>query len=141
MATLRVEKLDDFVRFLEDYAQLPDEVITRALTEMETIAADGIKASGEAYRVRDPESDIHILDNIKMTKPKRTENGGFADVNFSGTIRRGNTTVRNAEIAFINEYGKRGQQARPFIGEAMNKNADRIIEAGEKIIGEWLDKN
>ena len=47
--------------------------------------------------------------------------------------------TRQAEIAFINEYGKQGQPARPFIGTAMNRSADRIQDQAEKVIGDWIE--
>ena len=140
MPKLNLTGLDDLLKAFENISEVPDDVVNRALTEMETIAADEIKASGERYGVRDPESNVHVLDSIKMNKPQRTDTGGYADVTFSGTRQRNKTRTRNAEIAFINEYGKRSQQARPFIGEAMNKKAREIVQAGADIITEWMEK-
>lgn len=140
MPRLDLTGLDDLLKAFENISQVPDSVVNRALTEMETIAADEIKSSGERYGIRDKESNVHILDNIKMNKPKRTESGGYADVTFSGARTRHGSSTRNAEIAFINEYGKRNQQARPFIGEAMNKKAKEIVQAGADIVTEWMEK-
>ena len=106
---------------------------------METLAAEKIRSSGEAYGVRDPESTVHVLDSIKMNKPKKTDTGGYADITFSGTRTRHGKQTRQAEIAFINEYGKRNQQSRPFVGEAMDKNADAIAKAGAEIILGWTE--
>ena len=64
---------------------------------------------------------------------KLTADGGHQDITFSGTRPRGNKRVRNAEIAFINEYGRRGQPARPFIGKAMTANEEKIADAGADI--------
>ena len=139
IAKLDLTGYDELVNAFERVGEMPDSVLDEALTKMETIAADEIRSSGARYGVRDPESSVHVLDNVKINKPKRTETGAYADVTFSGTRKRGNTTTRNAEIAFINEYGKRSQQARPFVGEAMEMNADKIAQAGAKVIGEWLE--
>lgn len=139
MARLELDGYDDLLRAFDNISNIPETVQTKALTAMETIAAEKIKSSGEAYGVRDPESDVHVLDNIKMNKPKKTETGGYADVTFSGSRSRNGRSTRNAEIAFINEYGKKSQQARPFVGEAMNKNADAIAKAGAEIILEWTE--
>ena len=68
------------------------------------------------------------------------DSGGYADVTFSGTRTRGRTRTRNAEIAFINEYGKRNQPARPFIRTAAETGGDQIAEPGEKIVGDWFEK-
>lgn len=139
MPRLDLSGYDELVKAFDDISDVPEEIQMKALTAMEEIAASKIKASGEAYRVRDPESNVHVLDSIKMNKPKKTDSGGYADVTFSGSRTRHGTTTRNAEIAFVNEYGRRKQNARPFVGEAMNKNADAIARAGAEVILEWTE--
>ena len=141
MPRLDLTGFDDLVKAFENISNVPESITTKALTEMENIAATEIKASGEIYGVRDPESNVHVLDKIKINKPKKTETGGYADVTFSGSRTRHGDQTRNAEIAFINEYGKRSQQARPFVGEAMEKNADKIMKAGAEVIGDWMEKS
>lgn len=141
MPRLDLSGYDELVKVFDEISNVPESVQTKALTAMETIAADKIKASGEAFGVRDPESNVHVLDSVKVNKPKKTATGGYADVTFSGTRTRHGKQTRNAEIAFINEYGKRNQQARPFVGEAMNKNADAIANAGAEVILDWIDNN
>lgn len=139
MPRLDLTGADDLIKAFEAISVVPESVLNKALVEMESIAADEIRASGEKYGIWDRESNVHVLNSVKINKPKKTETGGYADVTFSGTRHRGSTTTRNAEIAFINEYGKRNQQARPFIGEAMNKNADKIVRAGAEIITDWME--
>lgn len=46
-----------------------------------------------------------------------------AVLTYNGENRRG---VRNAEVAFINEYGKRGQAARPVNRAALDDNEEAI---------------
>lgn len=141
MPRLDLSGFDELTAAFDKISKVPDEVQMKALTAMEEVAASKIKASGEAYGVRDPESPVHVLDSIKVNKPKKTDSGGYADVTFSGTRTRNGKQYRQAEIAFINEYGKTNQQARPFVGEAMNKNADAIAEAGAKVLFDWTEKN
>ena len=141
MPRLDLSGYDELVAAFDKISNIPEETQMKALTAMEEVAATKIKASGEAYGVRDPKSNIHILDNIKINKPKKTETGGYADVTFSGSRPNGSGTVRNAEVAFIQEYGKRNQQARPFVGEGMNKNADAIANAGAEVILDYIDNN
>lgn len=141
MPRLELSGFDELTAAFDRISDVPEEVQMKALTAMEEIAATKIKASGESYGVRDPESSSHVLDSIKMNKPKKTDTGGYADVTFSGTRTRSGKQVRQAEIAFINEYGKKNQQARPFVGEAMNKNADAIVRAGADVILDWTEKN
>ena len=91
--------------------------------------------------VRDEDSDVHILDHITTKKAKQTDDGGYEKITFDGTRRRGKTTTRNAEIAFVNEYGKRGQDARPFMRTALYQNEELISDPGVKIIGDWIEEN
>lgn len=140
MARLEIQGMDELSEALRRIGEVPPEVKTRALGSMADIAAAGIKRSGEALGVRDPESNVHILDKISKAKAKITPEGGYQDVTFSGSRTRGTTKTRNAEIAFINEYGKRGQPARPFIGQAMNRNEEKIAAAGGNVLGDWIEK-
>lgn len=140
MAKLEITGMDDLNAAFGRLQDVPPDIKTRALNQMADIAAAGIHRSGEALGVRDPESNVHILDKISKSKPKLSASGGYQDVTFSGTRRRGHTTTRNAEIAFINEYGKRGQPARPFIGQAMTENEEKIAAAGGDVLGDWIEK-
>lgn len=140
MARLEFEGLTELSDAFGRLENIPDSVTSKALTEMGEVAFSNIRRTGESMGVRDPESDVHILDKMKLTKPKITENGGYAEVTFSGTRTRGNKKTRNAEIAFINEYGKRNQDARPFIGTAMSQAEKAITDAGAEVLGDWIEK-
>ena len=141
MARLEISGMDDLNAAFHRIGSVPGEVTTRALNDMAAIAAKEIRLSGESMGVYDPESSVHVLDKITTAKAKLTTDGGHQDITFSGTRPRGNKRVRNAEIAFINEYGKRGQAARPFIGKAMTANEEKIADAGADIIGDWFEKS
>lgn len=54
-----------------------------------------------------------------------------------GTRSDGNKR-RNAEVAFVNEYGKAGQPARPFINTANEKSADAAVEAAAGVYDKYL---
>ena len=140
MASFELVGLDDLNDALHRLGQPPDEVKAKALTEMAKVASGKIKSQGEAMGVRDPESDVHILDKIKVNKPKLNKDGGICTITFAGTRSRGRKRVRNAEIAFVNEYGSRKQRARPFIGQALTQSEQAIVEPGAEIIGDWIEK-
>ena len=139
MADLTLLGFDDLNQAFNRIGDIPWEVTDKALQAMASVEKDKVREQGEALGVRDPESSVHILDHIKVNKSKKTDSGGRADVTFSGTRTRGNTTTRNAEIAFINEFGDRKQQARPFVKNAAENFADEVVEPGEKIIGDWIE--
>ena len=140
MAKLDIQGFDDLNDAFGRVSSIPFEITAKALSAMGEVAAGKIRQSGESMGVRDPESQVHILDKIKANKPKETKDGGYAEITFSGTRTRGRTRTRNAEIAFVNEYGKRGQPARPFIATAAEQYADQIAEPGEKIVADWFYK-
>lgn len=139
MASLELTGFEDLEDAFRRISEIPFEVTAEALDAMAEVAADKIRSTGESMGVRDPESDVHILDKIKPRKAKKTEYGGYEMISFTGTRTRGKTRTRNAEIAFVNEYGKRGQPARPFIGTAMSRGADQIQDQAEKVIGDWIE--
>ena len=139
MASLEITGFEDLEDAFRRISEIPFEVTAEALDAMAEVAADKIRSTGESMGVRDPESDVHILDKIKPRKAKKTESGGYEMISFTGTRTRGKTRTRNAEIAFVNEYGKRGQPARPFIGTAMSRGADQIQDQAEKVIGDWIE--
>ena len=140
MASLEFSGFDELDEALHRLGQPPDDVKAKALTEMAKVAAAKIKSQGEAMGVRDPDSGEHILDKIKVNKPKLNDDGGICTITFSGSRRRGRKQTRNAEIAFVNEYGTRKTAARPFIGQAMKQNEKAIVEPGADLIGDWIEK-
>jgi len=141
MARLEIDDFKDLDEAFKRIAEMPDAVKDKALKAMADVAAPEIKSTGESMGVRDRESSTHILDSIKLSKPKTTASGGYMDINFSGNRTRNGITTRNDEIAYVNEYGRNDQDARPFIGTAMNKAADKIAEAGAKVLWDYIEKN
>lgn len=139
MARLETTGFDSLEDVFLDLADIPAEIKIAALHAMAAPAEAAVRQTGEAMGVRDPESSVHILDKVTHTKPKIDETGGFTRVTFSGKRRRGNTSTRNTEIAFMNEYGKEGQQARPFIRQAAETAVNQITAPGEQIIGNWFE--
>ena len=138
--SFHIEGMDGLMSALDKIADIPDEVKTDALKAMADLAASEIKKCGKSMQVRDPTSNVHILDSISPKKAVVSANGGYADVVFSGSRTRNGIKTNNEEIAFENEYGNRHQIARPFVGTAMAKNADLITALGLKILGDWIEK-
>ena len=139
MAKLELFGFDDLDAAFARIADIPFEVTEDALDAMAEVAMASIRSTGESMGVRDPESDAHILDKLSRGKARKTDNGGYETISFSGSRPRNGIRTRNAEIAFVNEYGKRNQPARPFIGRAMNEHEDEIYAPGEKIVGDWIE--
>lgn len=140
MASFSVSGIDELSAAFGRIGNIPWDVTEKCLDDMADIAAKKVKAQGESMGVRDAESSVHILDVIKPVKAKKNDDGGYKDVTFAGSRTRAGKQTRNAEIAFIQEYGKRGQRARPFIGTAMAQSEKEITDAGAEILGDWIEK-
>lgn len=143
MANLKINGLDALIDDFAALAQLPDEV-------MDGILEAGADVITEAQRTeikrqwRGPHSMEISAKSIKKSKAKKTKDGREIRIYPQGTRKRGKNnvrTIRNAEIAFINEYGapKRGIAPRPAINTANKKAEDKAVDAGEKVYHQYLD--
>lgn len=141
MATLELEGFDELAAAYLRIMEIPWPVMEKSLDEMAEAGLQAIKSQGEAMGVRDPESDVHILDSLKRRKAKKTDSGGYEDVAFSGSRLRheGGKRTRNAVIAFENEYGNRNQAARPFVDLGINRDADEILDGADSIL-DWMEE-
>ena len=143
MAGFAVEGVGDVLAAFEHGSDVPDDVKNKVLEAMADVVAKAQKQTGESMNIRDEEnqSGQHILDKIKINKPKLTDDGGSISITFSGTRTRGNTTTRNAEIAFINEFGadKKGIEAKQWISHANESSADAANKAGQAVLDAWVE--
>jgi len=144
MATFNVEGIDELIEAFDSASKVPEEVKKIALKSMGGILEDAIRNEGRAKGVRDPESTTHVLDSITLNEPEITDDGGSIYVTFKGKRRdsKHKKPTRNAEIAFLNEFGVPERNIEPtnFIRDAVEKNADKVNEAGAKIIFTWQEK-
>lgn len=135
MASFEVNGIGDLRNDLAALMDLPDSVTDGILNaeadvvvsaQQETMAAmwKGRYATGETAR------------SVKKSRVKKWKGGKFISVTPKGTNRKGE---RNAAVAFINEYGKRGQPGRPAIRTANEEAADKAVAAGEKVYNNFLD--
>lgn len=135
MAEIGFVGLDDLILSMEEIAQIPDEVQDAMLNAQADVVTAAQKAKARAYGVQDTGL---VISSIKKGKPKRKKGVRVIYITPSGTRRRGKQTVRNAEIAFINEYGDRKQRARPFIRDANEASAEATTQAGFEVYDKWL---
>lgn len=133
MAQLSFSGLDDLMLSLQEASEIPDDVAEAMLqTEAEIVEQAQIAYGMQMGVYRTGE----MLASIRPGKMKRGRNGGrMIYVTPQGVNDRGE---RNAAVAFINEYGKRGQPPRPFIAAANEAAATPAVEAAAKIYDEFL---
>ena len=132
MARFSIDGLDDLLLSIEEIAAIPNSVKADMLNAGAEVIADGQKAVGRQMGVH--RTGV-TLESIKPGKAVPTNDGGHVDVYPQGTNADGN---RNAEVGFINEYGKRGQPARPFINTANERYADKAVEKEAEVYDEFL---
>lgn len=138
--TFSVHGLDELALDVRAAGNIPDEVKIDMARSGATVIAEATSKEAKAMGIYDEESNVHIADKIKVSKPnvKKTIK---AFVTFSGSRKRGNNRTRNAEIAFINEFGanNKGIAPRPFIKNAIKKSEDEAVEAAAEVFHKWLD--
>ena len=49
--------------------------------------------------------------------------------------------IRNAEVAFLNEYGTRNNPPRPFISDGIDRGEKSAFDNAEVIFRSWQEKN
>ena len=129
MAEFSCNGLDDLMLSLQEIAAIPEEVQDEMLRAGAEVVAQAQREKVRAYGIYDGSSPRHVADSIKPGKIKLKKGQRVIYVTPSGSRRRGESVTRNAEILFVNEYGKRGQKARPAIRDANEACAEQMVNA------------
>lgn len=138
MGRLTVNGLEALSEDLAALARLPDSVVERILEAEADVILPAQRAEIEK-QWKGPYSLGSSSKCVKKGKVKKDRDGHSLTIYPQGTRKRGGRSTRNAEIAFINEYGKRGQPARPAIGTANKKKEEEAVAAGERVYHRFLD--
>lgn len=140
MGHMEAVGLDGIIDDLAELASLPERVVDGILNAEADVIVDA-QRSEIASRWRGLYSMGISAKSVKKGKVKITRDGKAVYVYPQGTRKRGKKSVRNAEIAFINEYGapRRHIAARPAISTANAKKEGAAVEAGEKVYHAYLD--
>lgn len=77
-----------------------------------------------------------VATSTKRKKARATSGGASQMITFEGT-QHGN---RLGEIAFVNEFGKKSQPARPFIARANKESRGAAAEAAANILNDFLNE-
>ncbi len=133
MAEFDVSGLDDLMLSLQDVADLPETVQDAMLDAQADVvlqaqqsAAQAIADTGQTAR------------SLRKSKPRTRKGVRSISITFAGSRKRGDTTTRNAEIAFVNEYGKKGVPARNFIRKANEQSAAASTQAAASVYDQYL---
>lgn len=138
MAKVEMDGLGELALAFDQIANLPDEVID----EMLNAQADIVVAAQveEANRMlAGPYATGTTAMSVRKGKIKVKNAQRVIYVTPTGTRKRGKAAVRNAEIAFLNEYGTRRIPARPFIRTANERTAPDQERAALDVYAKYLD--
>lgn len=134
MANLSTSGLEELLDDLEAIAEIPDETLLEMLTAEAEIIAEAQTAEAKAMGVYDTGKTAQSITYDK--KLKETSDGKCIYVYPKGSRSDGNKR-RVAEVAFINEFGKEGQAARPFIRTANEKKGAEAVEAAALVLNKF----
>lgn len=134
MGQFQVLGLDELEGFFNNLAAMPDDVIDRMLNAEADIAVNAQKRTASSM-LKGPYDKGAVSGAVKKSKVKGTKSGKAINITFPGK-QHGN---RIAEIAFVNEFGKQGQDARPFIKTANEECADEAVNAAGAIFDEFIN--
>lgn len=129
MAEFSCNGLDDLMLSLQEIAAIPEEVQDEMLRAGADVVAQAQREKVKAYGIYDGSSPRHVADTIKPGRVKLKKGQRVIYVTPTGSRRRGKSVTRNAEILFVNEYGKRGQKARPAIRDANEACSEQMVSA------------
>lgn len=132
MAEFGFTGLDDLMLSMQEITEIPTDVRDEILNAQADVIVEAQKNKGRAYGV---ERTGMTLASIKKGKPKSKKGSRILYVTPTGKNKDGS---RNAEVAFVNNYGKRTQRARPFITEANEMSAEQTTTAGAAVYDKWL---
>ncbi len=140
MGSLKTDGIDSLSHDLSELAYLPDRVVADMLHAEADVILSAQRAEVES-RWKGPYSMGISASSIRKGNVKKGKDGHSISIYPRGSRKRGKKTVRNAEIAFINEYGapKRNIRARPALKSAIEKTEDEAAAAGEKVYMAYLD--
>ena len=134
MANVSTSGLEELLDDLEAIAEIPDETLLEMLTAEAEIIAEAQTAEAKAMGVYDTGKTAQSITYDK--KLKETSDGKCIYVYPKGSRSDGNKR-RVAEVAFINEFGKEGQAARPFIKTANEKKGAEAVEAAALVLDKF----
>ena len=123
----------ELAKALNKAAEIPLEAQEKMVDAMADVVVEA-QVYTAATMLQGPYYQGDVASSIKKNKLRRTKSGPYVDVVFKGMAHG----TRVAEIAFVNEYGKKSQPARPFIKTANTISDEPSKKAGFAVYDDWL---
>lgn len=138
MAEFGCKGLDGLMLSFQEIMDIPEDVQDEMLNAQADVVVEAQRRKIRAYGIYDGSSPVHVANSVKKGRVKLKKGARVLYVSPTGTRTRGKIKTRNAEILFVNEFGKRGQKARPAIGDANEECAEATVQAGFEVYDAWL---
>lgn len=141
MAEFAAGGIDGLILSLEDVARMPMEVQDEMLNAGADVLVPIQRAKVKQYGIYDMDNreTRHVADSISKGRPKSRKGGGrVIYITAKGSRKRGKKTTRNAEILFVNEFGRRNQKARPAVRDSTEAAADSVTAAEARVWDQFL---
>ena len=131
MGSCSVKMPDDFLMKISRLGSKTDDIVPKVLAAGAAVVEDRVRSdlrsvigSGTKYPSR---STGQLVSALGTSPAKQDRDGNFnVKIGFAENRTDG---ARNAEIAAIIEYGKHGQQAKPFMTAAEKQTKDACVQA------------
>lgn len=118
---------------MEHLAEFPADVRKAMVKAKADIVAEAIEYNA-ATMLQGPYNQYGVARSVKVAKPSATKAGATCKIQFAGE-QHGN---RLAEIAFVNEYGKKSQNARPFIKKSIKDTQELATKAAYDVLDRYI---
>lgn len=139
IAPITLDGTGDIDRLIRDFmavGNIPDDVQKEMVTRKAKVMEEGIRGMAHTM-LQGPYNKGAVAYSTKAGKARKTKSGAQVIIKFEGE-QHGN---KLSEIAYINEYGKRKQPARPFIRKAIERWGDAASAEAYKVMRDWMAKN
>jgi HK97 gp10 family phage protein len=135
MAEISTSGLEELLSDMEAIAEIPDATILEMLSAEAGVIAEAQAAEARAMGVVDKGVTAR---SITFDKKLKVTKDGKAIYVYPKGSRSDGSRRRVAEVAFVNEFGKKGQPARPFINTANVRKGDEAVKAAAEVYDSFL---
>lgn len=150
MAICKINLPDEIYKAIEKLSDKTDEVIKSTLEEGGKVALDITKGNlRKSVTNSSKRMTGELVDSLGMTKVRINSKGihnikiGFNEPRrkqYRAKKKRSYNLITNALIAGVLEYGKSGQQPRPFLKPSKSKSKKACVEAMKRKLDEEVGK-
>lgn len=130
---LEIKGLDEIIDTFGGIDGSLDTVMDEMLSAKGDVVVEAQKKTAGTM-LQGPYNKRAVMGAVTKGKARKIKGGRALDITFEGE-QHGN---RLAEIAYVNEFGKTNQPARPFIQTANEQSADAATEAAADVLDRHL---